>query len=218
MRKNLKEWAIENNKEYLIKEWDYERNLKELGLNIGDVTHGSGKEVFWICQNNHKWKASINNRSNGTGCPFCAGLRALEGFNDLETMHPEIAKEWDYEKNIDLKPSQVSSGSGKIVHWICQNKHRWSEKVNNRTSKSQIKCPYCSNRKVKAGFNDLETTHPELAKEWDNVKNELTPEEVTYKSSKKVNWKCKLGHEWQTTVQHRGKVNGTNCPHCKKIK
>ena len=50
--------------------------------------------------------------------------------------------------------------------------------------------------KLVVGENDLQTVHPELAKEWDYSKNgELTPEKVTFSSSKKVWWKGKCGHE-----------------------
>ena len=35
-----------------------------------------------------------------------------------------------------------------------------------------------------SGFNDLATTHPDLVKEW--ADEDLTPEEVTYGSNKKV--------------------------------
>ena len=27
-------------------------------------------------------------------------------------------------------------------------------------------CPYCENKKVLVGYNDLKTTHPNIAKEW----------------------------------------------------
>lgn len=30
------------------------------------------------------------------------------GINDLATVNPELAKDWDYEKNGDLKPTDVS--------------------------------------------------------------------------------------------------------------
>ena len=41
---NLFEWCIENDKEYLLKEWDYTKNS-----NIGpsEVTYGSNKRVWW---------------------------------------------------------------------------------------------------------------------------------------------------------------------------
>ena len=42
------------------------------------------------------------------------------------------------------------------------------------------RCPYCTNRKVLAGFNDLATLEPAVAKEWHPTLNgALTPEMVT---------------------------------------
>lgn len=40
-----------------------------------DVTHGSKKKVWWICEEGHVWCASIASRTGGKrcGCPVCAG-------------------------------------------------------------------------------------------------------------------------------------------------
>jgi hypothetical protein len=53
----------------LTKEWLQEKNGE---LTPFEVTHGSGRTVWWQCikDNNHKWKAQISNRSV-TGCPYC---------------------------------------------------------------------------------------------------------------------------------------------------
>jgi hypothetical protein len=54
---------------------------------------------------------------------------------------------------------------------------------------------------------------PRVAKEWHPTKNRnLTPEEVTKSSNKKVWWLCLKGHQWKTSVNSRSR--GTNCPHC----
>lgn len=53
-------------------------------------------------------------RAKGAGCPICAGQRLLSGYNDLQTRYPEIAKEWDEEKNGGLQPSQVMPGTVKL--------------------------------------------------------------------------------------------------------
>lgn len=37
----------------------------------------------------------------------------IEGFNDLATTHPELTKEWDYEKNGKLTPLNVVEFSNK---------------------------------------------------------------------------------------------------------
>ena len=36
------------------------------------VTPGSEKKRAWKCELDHKWKANINNRAKGVGCPSCA--------------------------------------------------------------------------------------------------------------------------------------------------
>ena len=61
--------------------------------------------------------------------------------------------------------------------------------------------------------NDLTTTNPKLASEWNYDKNgDLKPEDFTANSGKKVWWKCAKGHEWQATVGHRNR--GRGCPYC----
>jgi predicted GIY-YIG superfamily endonuclease len=58
------------------------------------------------------------------------------------------------------------------------------------------------------GINDLQSQFPEVAAEaygWD-------PKTVSSGSSKKLTWKCKLGHIWDASVYHR--VNGTGCAVC----
>lgn len=55
-----------------------------------------------------------------------------------------------------------------------------------------------------------------LMREWDwdkNTKLGLLPDELSLGSSKKVWWKCKKGHEWQTVINHRTKRNH-GCPYC----
>lgn len=53
----------------LIAEWDWERNTNTDPLQL---TLGSNKKVWWKCGNGHEWETTINNRSNGNGCPQCA--------------------------------------------------------------------------------------------------------------------------------------------------
>lgn len=81
----------------------------------------------------------------------------------------------------------------------------------------QTNCPYCGNKKVLAGFNDLSTTHPQLTKEWNHRKNgDITPKMVTAGSKQKVWWVCEKGHEWEAYVYSRKAGNG--CPICSRDK
>ena len=59
----------------LAKEWHPTKNGK---LTPMDVTPSSARKVWWICEKNHEWEASINNRTMGTKCPYCAGKAVCE--------------------------------------------------------------------------------------------------------------------------------------------
>lgn len=77
-------------------------------------------------------------------------------------------------------------------------------------------CPCCTNRVAVEGVNDLSTTHPEIAAEWDYERNgELEPTNVVAGSSKRVWWRCPEGHEWQAVI-YRRKAGGGSCPVCGK--
>lgn len=77
-------------------------------------------------------------------------------------------------------------------------------------------CPCCTNRVAVTGINDLATTHPQIAAEWNHERNgELEPTDVVAGSSKRVWWRCHEGHEWQAII-YRRKAGSGNCPVCGK--
>ena len=198
----------------LMTEWNWEKN-NELNFKPETLTLGSGKKVWWKCQNGHEWQATIGHRNQGKGCPYCAHRNVIKGENDLETVNPTLAKEWNYEKNNGLTPADVTPNSGKKAWWKCNKGHEWETSINHRNKGSG--CPYCSGRFAIKGENDLQTVNPTLAKEWNYEKNNgLTPIDVKPNSQKKVWWKGSKGHEWQAIVSNRNK--GSGCPVCAKEK
>lgn len=132
--------------------------------------------------------------------------------NSLATQHPELIKEWDYEKNGTISPDSLAAGSSKIFYWKCVDGHSWKATVSRRTSGSR--CPYCTGQKVMPGFNDLLTLNPELSSEWNYIQNgALLPQNVRPGIHKKVWWKCtECGHEWLAEIKSR--VSGRGCPLC----
>ncbi len=192
----------------LIEEWNYEKNSQ----NPENYTKSSNFKVWWKCNKGHEWEATINSRTHGNSCPYCSGRSAIKGINDLATTNPLLLKEWNYEKNNNLKPTDLKSGSGKKVWWKCGKGHEWEATIYNRISGTN--CPYCNNKKVLVGYNDLMTTNYSLCKEWNYEKNKtMIPQMFTNGSHKKVWWKCDKGHEWEAEIRYR--VRGTNCPYCK---
>ena len=196
----------------LTAEWDVEKNAP---LTPQDVTTGSHKLIWWRCPKGHSWRAAVYSRTTlGTGCPVCTGRQALAGENDLATLYPDIAAQWDEEKNGALHPSNVTAGSNRRVWWRCEKGHSYRAVIAQRVQRGDG-CPYCANRKVLPGFNDLATAAPLVAKQWHETLNgALTPEMVTAGSHKKAWWQCSYGHVWKATIYSRAGVQQCGCPVC----
>jgi hypothetical protein len=170
-----------------------------------------GEAVWWADEFGHEWQSQVNNRANGTGCPYCSNNAVLPGFNDLATKRPEVAAEWHPTKNA-LTPRDVAEKSNRKVWFLCRDGHEWESNINNRTALGQG-CPICAGQKVLTGFNDLTTTNPTLAVEWHPTRNApLTPRDVFRSTTKRFWWRDALGHEWEASANERS--NGSNCPYC----
>ena len=115
-------------------------------------------------------------------------------------MHPKIAREWNKERNGDPKSTDVIASSNKRVWWKCKEGHEWPGLIANRArrGKADPGCPYCSGRKVLAGYNDLAATHPDIAAMWHPRMNKrLKPTGVQAISRKPAWWRGECGHVYQ---------------------
>jgi hypothetical protein len=177
------------------------------GWDPASVTPGSGKKLLWRCSLDHKFEASVSHRTNmGSGCPFCSGKKTLAGFNDLFTTHPDVAHQavgWD--------PGLITAGSGKKLSWRCSEGHIYESTVANRTTLNRgTGCPICANKVVIRGLNDIASKFPEIAGEADG----WDPTLVTPGSSKRLAWKCRVGHQYVTTPAARTGDRKSGCPAC----
>lgn len=123
----------------LLAEWS--KNNDELP---DTVNTSSQHKVKWVCPKcSREYEASVYNRiRNKSACPYCSNRKVCET-NSLANNFPEIAKEWNYEKNGDLLPENVIKGSGKKVWWKCEYGHEWQTAVYSRTGTKKTKCPIC---------------------------------------------------------------------------
>lgn len=105
--------------------------------------------------------------------------KLIVGQNDLAKVNPDLAAEWHPSKNGSLLPSQITAGSNRKVWWLGKCGNEWQAVVSSRTRGNG--CPFCANKRVLPGFNDLATTYPEIAEEWNYKRNgALSPEDFTY--------------------------------------
>jgi hypothetical protein len=173
------------------------------GWDPAEFTSGMAIKKKWRCSKSHEWEASINSRVNGNGCPFCAGKKVIPGVTDLETTHPTIAAKangWD--------PKLVSAGSGKRLAWKCKEGHFWEGYIYAEV-KRDSNCAFCSGIKFISGINDLESTHPDIAREANGWDPKLVrPSAKTIKL-----WKCESGHLWNARIDNRV-YKASTCPMC----
>ena len=176
------------------------------------VSRGSDKKVWWY-SHGHEWKSIISSRTFAKqGCAICSGDQIQVGVNDLETTHPQFARMWSQQKNGNITAKEVTAGSKKRFWWIGDCGHTWLADVNHITSGRG--CAICRGLQIEIGVNDLQSQFPDLAAQWHPTKNgNLTPQQVTTSSGRKVWWLCDEGHEWSIRVAGR-QYGRTGCPSC----
>lgn len=139
--KKLQKKSLQTEYPDLAKEW---HKTKNVNLLPSDFSPHSNKPAWWSCNAcGHSWSTKIGNRTSlGRGCPACANKVIIAKKNDLKTTHPYLAKEWHPTKNKDLKPSEVTYGSGKKVWWLCPKKHEYQASILHRSHGTE--CPKCN--------------------------------------------------------------------------
>jgi len=199
----------------IAKEWN-----KELNENTAPDNYlpFSNQVVFWNCPKcKSTYDKMINHRTGvGEGCPYCAGKRVNET-NCLSTTHPTLVLEWDYNRNRQLTPKNVTKGSHKEVWWICEKGHSYSAYVYSRAEGRG--CPTCYKlygrylpKKVKRE-NSLAVKKPYIAKQWHPTKNgDSSPYEVGAYARMEYWWLCDNGHEFRKSPNSR---RSKKCPYCK---
>lgn len=193
----------------LAKQWNYKRNGQVTPYNI---TAGSEKKVWWICENGHEWKAQIKSRKT-RNCPYCSHKKASAEYN-LFKDNPKLCKEWDYDRN-NKNPKQYTPNTKSYVWWKCKNGHSWRASIIDR-NKGGNGCPYCSGF-LPTAENNLFVKNPLLSMQWDYEKNKKLPMDYTPFSNKKVWWVCpKCGRKWEAQINDRNRrfANSKLCSHC----
>ena len=200
----------------VAKQWDYVKNGDIRPEYISCTSH---KKFYWKCEKGHSWKAEVNTRLMGHGCPYCAGVILAPGENDLLSQNPELVKEWDYDSNGALTPDKITVNNGKRVWWVCKTcGHHWAVGVGHRNKGEG--CPKCADKqrtlskhkRIVASKGSFADNYPHLLNEWDYDKNRgLDPKMLPPHCGKKVWWICSTcGHTWPATMDQRAKGRGCN--------
>ena len=199
---------------HIAEKWHPTKNGRITPEYVNAHTH---RKYWWICPLGHTYDMAVKHKTEKDAqCPICSNHRVLKGYNDLETKRPDVIPKWDFVKNDELQPSEVTVTSNIKVWWKCEKGHSYQRIISHQTTR-ESECPICSMRMLSKGINDLKTLYNDVALEWDYEMNgDANPEDFTPISKKRFNWKCmKCGKKWVTSISNRC-VSGTGCPSCAK--
>ena len=199
------------------------------------------------CEHAHEWNAeirsvtaSIRAGAPSAGCPFCAGLRMLEGCgcNSLAVRCPAVARQWHPTKNGSLLPTQVMARSATPVWWqcdkggckhACEHPHVWCVAPHKRVDASfQMSrgCPFAGCCKPPHEFCPCFSlaSQPGLVKEFHPTLNgEIKPSNLSLGTATRVWWLCSASEPgatgvahppWLAAVGNRTGTRGSGCPTC----
>lgn len=179
-----------------------------------EVTAGSGRMVWWLCdREDHAYYGEVQGRVLGRGCSICSG-RQTASENCMSATHPHLALEFHPDRNGADTPDTIKANVSRKLWWRCQaHGHEWQARGGLRANKG-YGCPYCSGRQAWSGWNDLATTHPDLAAEWaSDLNGDLKPTEIMAGTKRRIWWRCQTeGHVWIATGNNRR--SGQGCPTC----
>ena len=128
----------------------------------------------------------------------------------LSVLKPEILEFWDDEKNKndentkDLDKQLIGCNSEYKVWWKCKHNHSFQKSIKNYFKTKNENCEECKSLKFR---------YPKIFAEVHPTKNSnLELNKLMPGTSKKIWWKCNLGHEYFSWIN--GRVNGSGCPKC----
>ncbi len=176
-----------------------------------EVFYNSRIEKFtFVCPQNHEYRSTPGSAKDEY-CPTCSNKSFEPGFNDLQTVRPDLSEEFVSMGEVS-DPNLIAGWTREVANWKCKIGHEWSVAVRDRVQGNN--CPYCSNKRVQQGFNDLESQRPEISSQWDYAKNgQVKPSEVITASPKKYWWLCPFQHSYEQSLFNR--VNrGADCVIC----
>ena len=111
-----------------MKEWDWKKNKTD----PYKISRGNKKKVYWKDEHGHSWKASILNRTYGSGCTYCKRvvLKSGKSFDSMIEAYYYLKLKQKY-KNIFCRkqyPSYKNHNIGRRMYdFYIQEENRYIE-------------------------------------------------------------------------------------------
>ena len=123
---------------------------------------------------------------------------------------PDLMKEWDFEKNVDIcAPDEVTIWSKKKVWWKCQKcENEWQATIKSRNKGTG--CPICNKKKQ---VKSKTKSNDQFIKELQQKNCNIEPLEPYVNSATKIMCSCTVcGYSWK--VRPNSLLRGYGCPNC----
>lgn len=130
---------------HTMKYWSYAKN----NVDPYKTRPKSNKKFWFICEKcNNEYEMVLSNRVKTKGlCPYCriSGMGAKPTLEkSLNSLFPELSKEWDYKKN-KKTPVDYRAFSGINVWWICPScGNSWNSRIIDRSTNNGGNCTKCN--------------------------------------------------------------------------
>lgn len=156
-------------------------------------------------------RTTPNDLKAGRKCSCEREIRLQPSSVSVSESMPELIPEWDIEVNGKYTPQNTGQKSHIPIGWVCSNGHKYLMPPQQRERGQG--CPFCSGRQIAVGENDLATTHPHIASQWNYYMNgDSTPQQVSKGTNGKFWWLCPNGHDYESAINKR--TSGRGCPIC----
>lgn len=119
----------------LAMEW---HPVKNGTLTPKDITAGTSKNVWWLCDAGHEWRAPVERRNKGIGCKKCGAKRANDATRGSIAMMQELAQS----RKGECLSIIYKSARDKLT-WRCSEGHIW-EATPDIIKNQGSWCPICA--------------------------------------------------------------------------
>ena len=123
---------------HLGTQWHSEKNK---GIDPVQISPFSSRKYWWICEKEHEWEARVKSRTQGRGCPYCAGTYVAPE-NLLSVTHPHVIAALHPEKNKNIDKNKISAKSRIRAVFICSKGHEFRQSITSYAKYGE-KCDTC---------------------------------------------------------------------------
>lgn len=167
---------------------EYAEQLKSVAPHIIHIEPYCGSRTYILhrCLR-HKMdfmNSPFNLLQKPTGCKHCQEEAMEKYYDTRRKTNDQFVAEIEALGN-GIIPLDAYDGCHNKIRFKCKLGHVWPSTPHDVLD--GYGCPYCSGNSVLRGFNDLWTTHPEIAS---MLKNKDVGYEISYGSNKKVDFVC----------------------------